>query len=187
MDAVRQGHFAFISCTQNHPPLIPGILAWGETVRSLRELMAPMDWIRSDEQNYSLVIAPDKKLAIAVATGDEQTGLEFGHPSNKARKGRNTRNAVDSNQISFSFFAPDDIPDLEPEEENARATWILLIHRDSKEVRCELSLPASITDGHIDSWKERIILGSFPFNDEPVEILPQPSQPDITIDIKRRL
>lgn len=188
LDAVRQGHLAYISCTLNHPPLLPGILAWGETVKSLREWMAPAGWTRSDDNNYSLLVSPDAKMAIAVATGDEQTGREMGNPSNKARKGRNTRNAVDLNQISFDFGTPLGLPDVLNGADEARSTWILLIHRDEEggEVRCELSLPASITDGHIDSWQERIILGSFPFEDDIVIVQPQQPQPDITINVKRR-
>jgi hypothetical protein len=188
VDSAKQGHLAFIGCTINHPPLLPGILAWGETVRSLREYLAPDDWSRSDENNYSLVISPGGKIALAVATGDEETGLENGHPSNKARKGRATRRAVNQNQMSFDFGPAAALPDINPSDEEKRATWILLLHRDDNEVRLELSLPASITEGHIDSWKERIILGSFPFDGDidVIDITPEPPQPDISIDIKRR-
>lgn len=190
IDVVRQGHLAYIGCTANHPPLLPGILAWGETVRALREALFPASWSRSDDGNYSLVISPNGQVAIAVATGDEYTGLEQGIPSNKARKGSNTRKAVNYNQYCFEFGAPENLPDTGSDDQEKRSTWILLVHRDTpKEVRCELSLPASITEGHIDSWNERIILGSFPFeSDVSVITSPEPPTPpsDITIDIKRR-
>ncbi|MGH8570600.1 MAG: hypothetical protein ACREXU_21995, partial [Gammaproteobacteria bacterium] len=54
-DAVRRGNLAYSNRTANHPPLIPGIWAWGETVRALREYLLPLGWTRSDEDNYSLV------------------------------------------------------------------------------------------------------------------------------------
>jgi hypothetical protein len=67
-------------------------------------------------------------------------------------------------------------------------TWILLVHRAMNEVRCELSLPRSMGgDGRIDSWQERIILGSIPVDHELLAIRPpQPPQPDINVDVKRR-
>lgn len=191
IDVVRQGHLAYIGCTANHPPLLPGILAWGETVRALREALFSASWSRSDDSNYSLVISPNGEVAIAVATGDEYTGLEYGMPSNKARKGSNTRKAVNYNQYCFEFGSPENLPDtICSNDQEKRSTWILLVHRDApREVRCELSLPDSIKEGHIDSWKERIILGSFPFAyDVNVITSPEPPTPpsDITIDIKRR-
>ena len=53
-------------------------------------------------------------------------------------------------------------------------------------LRRELSLPISIgEDGHIDVWRERIVLGPIPLDGDFVEIVP-PVQPDITIDVRRR-
>ena len=67
-------------------------------------------------------------------------------------------------------------------------TWILLIHRASNEVRCELSLPISIgDDGHIDAWSERILLGSIPLDGHLGEAIPAPPDlPEITINVRRR-
>lgn len=67
-------------------------------------------------------------------------------------------------------------------------TWILLVHRAMNEVRYELSLPRSMgNDGRIDTWQERIILGSIPVDSELLEITPpQLPQSDISIDVKRR-
>lgn len=188
-DVVRRGYLAFISCTPNHPRLIPGIMAWGETVRALREYTVPLGWSRSDENNYSVVIDPAGRLAIAVATGDDGTGRIDANPSTKAPKGPSTTNAIIVNQLQLSLFAepePDPAPVIEDSAED-RVTWILLVRRTAGEVRCELSLPYSMgTGGHIDEWRERILLGSVQLDGDLVDITPPPTQPDITIDVKRK-
>lgn len=187
-DAVRRGYLAYITCTANHPPLIPAIWAWGETVRALREYVVPILWRRSDENNYSVVIDPTGRVAIAVATGDDGTGRADDSPSTKAPKGPSTIGAVIANQLQLGFMDPEPLPapaiPADPNDE--RVTWVLLIHRAMHEVRCELSLPSSMaTDGHIDGWRERILLGSVPLDGDLVEVVP-PTSPDITIDVKRR-
>ena len=71
-------------------------------------------------------------------------------------------------------------------KEPDRATWVLLFHSDGKEIRAELSLPDSIgEDGHIDGWRERIILGAQPFDDEIAPATPD-FGPDPTIDVRRK-
>src|SRR6185369_4498686 len=73
-DTVRRGQLAFVSCTANHPPQFPGMAAWAETVRALREYLVPLGWQRSNDNNYALVVDSDGVVAIAVATGNESTG-----------------------------------------------------------------------------------------------------------------
>src|SRR4051812_37481362 len=75
LTAAMQGYLARTNCTANHPPLFPSFVAWGETVRALREQLAPAGWVRNDEKNYSRAVHPDGHIAIAVATGNEATGI----------------------------------------------------------------------------------------------------------------
>lgn len=190
-DVVRRGYGVFISCTANDPPLFPGFAAWAQMVRALRENLLPQKWERSDENNYSLVINPEGTMAIAVATGDDATGRAGAIPTTKSSKGPSTVEAVTSNQFQLSLdFPPVPIPSpARPADlDDKRMTWILLVHRAMDEVRYELSLPRSMgSDGRIDSWQERIILGSIPVDLEVLEISPpQPQQPDIRVDVKRR-
>jgi hypothetical protein len=80
---------------------------------------------------------------------------------------------------------PEPAPDLSPESSD-RVTWILLFYRDKEEIRAELSLPDSIgDDGHIDHWRERIILGAQPLDKDVLQIAPD-FGPDPTIDVRRR-
>ena len=189
-DAVRRGQLAFLSCTPNHPRPFPGMSAWAETVCALREYVIPLGWYRSNEKNYALAVDSARTTAIAVATGNDGTGRADATPSTNARKGPSTLEAVAVNQFQFSFMAEYQVPSKDaPSDENGhRTTWFLLIHRASKEVRCELSLPISIgEDGRIDAWRERILLGSTPLDGDLAEAVPSPPfLPEITIDVKRR-
>ena len=182
-EAVIAGLLARDACTANDPPFLPGIYQWGKTVRALREALAPLGWSRSDEGNFCTVVEPGGSFAIAVASGSEETGRVGGEtPTTKRRKGPSTADAVHANAQLYLFeeFAPAVTP--EPD----RATWVLLFHSDAAEVRAELSLPDSIgDDGHIDGWRERIILGSRPLDDEIVPAAPD-FGPDPTIDVRRR-
>lgn len=184
-DVVGRGYLAFASCTANHPPLIPPILMWGETVRALREYLVRSGWRRSDENNYSVVVDPAGRVIIAVATGDGGTGLADLVPSTKAPKGPSTSEAVNVNQLELNLMVEQAASAARSE---ARAvTWVLLIHRGLNEVRCELSLPSSMgADGHIDGWVERILLGSIPLDGDIAEIVPPTTLPDISIDVRRR-
>ena len=190
-EVVRRGYGVFISCTANDPPLFPGFAAWAQMVRGLREYLRPQQWERSDDNNYSLVINAAGTMAIAVATGDDATGNPEATPTTKSSKGPSTVEAVTSNQFQLRLdFPPVPVPaPARPlDADDKRMTWILLVHRGMNEVRCELSLPRSMgADGRIDSWQERIILGSIPVDPELLEITPpQPPLPDINVDVKRR-
>ena len=187
-EVVRQGQFTFFNCTENHPPIARGIWAWGETVCALREYLLPKGWKRSEENNYSLVISPDDRIAIAVCTGDENTGVPNATPSNKAHKGSSTKNAIIYNQLELGLPPETSFPSLLTRAnyfQNQQVTWILLVHRADDEVRCELSLPSSFGTGQIDDWKERILLKPIPLNDGQIHI-PQLEAQDISVTVRRK-
>jgi len=188
-EVVRRGQLAFLNCTANHPPQFPGMAAWAETVRALREYVMPLGWERSNDNNYALTVDPGGRIAIAVATGNDGTGSADATPSTNARKGPSTSDAVAENQLQFGFMDRYALPaatSTSSHGNDRRMTWILLIHRATSEVRCELSLPSSIgEDGHIDGWRERVLLGSVPLDGDLVEIVPPPL-PDIAVDVRRR-
>lgn len=191
MEVVQRGYIAFSMCTENDPPLFPGFSAWAQTVRALREYLVPRGWRRCDENNYSLVVSPDDAHAIAVATGDDGTGRSGFHPSTKSSKGPSTADAIITNQMQLSLPLDLDVPHPfagDAESNAERLTWILLVYRGAGEVRSELSLPSSMgTDGRIESWQERIILGAMPTDPIGIEITPpSPVLPDIEVSVKRR-
>jgi len=160
-DAVLVGEAARASCTANDPPILPGLLSWGRTLRGLGELLAPRGWVRRDEGNFSTVVDKRLGIAIAVATGDEATGLLGATPRTKYPKGPTTERAVEQNNQQLRLFdEPDDVETDEAIDQGVSLTWILLIARIGADVRCELSLPAALgEDGRVEAWRERIILG----------------------------
>jgi hypothetical protein len=189
---IKRGYVAFTMCTVNDPPLFPGFAAWAQTVRALREYVVPQGWRRCDENNYSLVINPTEDMAIAVATGDDGTGCFDAVPTTKSSKGPSTAEAVVANQaqLTFEFEVPEAsvVDDGDDDSVEERMTWLLLVHRGEGELRSELSLPLSMgTDGRIESWQERIVLGAIPTDPTEIDITPpSPVMPDIKVDVKRR-
>lgn len=184
-DAVMRGQFAWAACNPFHPRIFAPIVSWAETVAALRENLAASGWEPSDEHNYSVAIAPAGQVAIAVATGNEYTGLVHTSPSTKASKGKHTVSAILVNQAQLSLGL-DEVPQTPVEETSERTTWLLLMYRDEQEIRCELSLPVSIgADMRVDAWRERIILGAIPRDPQLVDVRP-PQQPDLDIAVKRR-
>jgi len=192
--AIQRGFAEWAACTQNHPPSVPGLLAWGETVRALRDLLAPLGWERSNEGNLPFTVNEGKTVALSVATGDEQTGKPDETPCTRSSKGPRTAGAVAANAKQLDLFPiamlPEDLAKIKGEGQ--RMTWLLLLHRDEgdREVRCELSRPTSMSENqHVDGWIERIILGSIPFDGDLV-VLPSSNAPERpasdVVEIKRR-
>jgi hypothetical protein len=180
-ESAWQGYLARSRTTTNHPRISRGIIMWAETVAVLREQLRPQGWIKSDNGNYEITVNEENGLAIVVTTGDEATSMVGAIPSNKCPKGVNTVEVVETNnqQDMFSELLP------AVKEVQGLTTWVLLIHLAANEVRCELSLPSSITNGKINGWKERIILPSMPLDDDSVEI-ELPDLPDIEVPIKKK-
>jgi hypothetical protein len=186
--AISQGLLARSETTKNHPPLYAGFVTWANIVRSLREELIPLGWSRNDDKNYSRVFNSSRTMAIAVATGDENTGNRNVNPMTKSPKGAATSKAVEFNAAQMSLFAFEiDQIDLADEENSDLQTWLLLFTRVKGEMRCELSLPITC-NGKVDGWSERLLLSAIPIDpttiDTPAPKLPD--MPDIEVAISRR-
>lgn len=166
-DVVMQGFMARASCSPHHPRTYPGLAQWAETVRALRDKTVPQGWGTSDRKNFPLSIHPGKSLVIAVQTGDGDTGLTYGSPSNRAAKGATTEEAIAVNQRQLSLFEEAPLPDIEGGGDSIM--WVLLYHVAPDEIRFELSLPSRIVGGKIRSWEERIVFEPIKL-DQPIEI-----------------
>jgi hypothetical protein len=175
--AVTAGLLGWLSCTENHPPSFRGINAWAETVRGLREIFLPRGWQRLNDRNLPLTVNLSTRTAITASSGDEFTGIEGASPRTRNPKGITTKEKVEANaeQLGlFSYMTESEEEAKEFIEEVAKwDTWLLLSYRDyaARVVRCELSRPVGIgTDGRVDGWYERIILGSIPFDGDEVTL-----------------
>lgn len=187
LTAVRLGYLARTNCTANHPPLFPSFVAWGETVRAVRDQLAPLGWTKTNERNYSRTLHPEKGIAIAVATGNEVTGLAGTEmPCTKSVKGPSTLDAIEVNRHQLWLPGMEPLTTSGDELEAQPTTWILLVHHAKNEIRSELSLPVDIgSDGKVSVWRERIILRAMPLDPTPVEIS-SPSLPDIDVVVRRK-
>ncbi len=148
----------------NHPVSFPGLSAWAEANKTLRDLLAPSGgnaWTTPP----TLVISPDGALAITAFAGTEETGRKNVTPSTSSGKGPRTIQAVQSNA---GWLFSEMQPILTPiRVGSSRELWVLLMCRDIdlRELRCELSRPISMDEeNRIDGWSERIILTPTPFD-----------------------
>jgi hypothetical protein len=181
--AIVSGYLARISCTANDAPIAPGFYQWNATVRMLREELVMINWTRCDEGNFATIVSPDQKIAIAVASGNEDTGIEHAVPTTRSSKGPNKAAAVVINSGQLDFFLAEATP---VDDAYKRATWMLLFHTYGDEIRGEPSLPVQMDEeGHISIWKERIILPATPLGSDVKMPVPDFS-PDVEIDIRRR-
>ena len=188
LDAIAAGYLARSSCTGNDAPFFPALAQWAGTLRALRERLIPEGWSKCNDGNYCVVVDPDGRYAIAVATGCSNTGLaESGTiPTTKSPKGPNTLNAVYWNAELIGDLFPETLPRPVVAESEPHVTWLLLFHTAEDELRAELSLPASMGyDGYIDAWKERIMLPATPL--DPLAAVDVPEfGPELDVEVKRR-
>jgi hypothetical protein len=154
-------------------------------VRRLRQGTAPIGWKPDNANNYCVALSPEG-IAIAVATGDDNTGRREAVPSTSSPKGPCTIEAVAVNQLVLDLRLPGEEDQIKVPDAIQRQTWLLLIYLDRSEVRAELSLPQSLDEqDRVTGWRERIILPSVDFDPNQIE-MPSDDSPDIDIAVRRR-
>jgi hypothetical protein len=191
LNAVRVAQFQRNSCTPNHPLFYPGMSAWAEAVKTLRDILIPEGWLKANPRGLPIVFHPKRNIALTVATGDDATGKREFEPCTKSPKGPQTRSNISNNQLKLF---PEEYLRAAKEQTSSKHnfTWLLLIHFDesSREVRSELSLPVGMNeDGRVDGWDERIILGSTSFDADTLKVPTDdnpPQSPNIIVNLKRR-
>ena len=184
-EAVQAGYVSRISCTTNDAPSASGFYQWNGTLRNLREKMVSAGWQRNNTSNWPTIVHPEKLLAIAVSSGNENTGRVNGVLSTKNAKGIRTVTAVsiNANQLWLPGF---EFMQLEQGAQISYPTWFLLFYADEKELRAELSLPVKVdSEGRVNSWRERIILPVLSLEPE-IKISEPDFGPDVDIKITRR-
>lgn len=176
--AIKDGLIQYKRATPLHPATHGGATAWGEIVCTLREQLLSLNngWAICQKSGLSITHNHELAVAVIVTSGDKDTGLVEGCPSTKNKKGPSTRNIVESNYTADMFDEDREVIHVSPID--STQTWVLLYHFDFslKEVRFELSLPASTAriSGKedklkIDSWKDRIIFEPVSFSAENIE------------------
>lgn len=186
VEAVKRGFAARSNATENDPPSTAGNNAFSAIVRAIRELFLPNGWERLNKHNLCFTINIETKIAIVVSSGNQDVGIEDGHPQTKNPKGERYRDIISDNRDIFGFEQKIQsilFPDFQK--------FVLLYCYDRKkgEMRLELSSPIEMdVNGYVNGWHKRIILDTIPFDLEPTPTLKQAFDDvqDIDIQVKRR-
>lgn len=189
-EAIKEAQAERDRATLHHPLGAGGTFAYHEAVRALRDRLTPKGWCVENLSNYALTINKELGIAIAVASGDKNTGIEDSIPGTKTPKGGMTKLVLQRNQLSFSFF--DDSGTFPADESSSTPykNWLLLYYSCRDEVRVELSLPLYMDhNGYICKWDSRYILTPISFGPESFPPKPDYDQDDaldIEINVRRK-
>jgi hypothetical protein len=121
-EANEHGYRARLDVTPAHPTTSAGTFHWHAAVFALRTALIEREWIKKDTQNCPFILSPDKAVAILVMTGDADTGVVEGFPTNQAQKGVVLKQAVSAN---YELFERAMISKLE-RASNGTQMWVLL-------------------------------------------------------------
>lgn len=170
-DAIKRGISARNTCSFNDPMPLVVMMGWGRTVRGVRDLLAQSGW-QAKERMLSLTFSPDKRIALGVASGCDNTGQTKATPTTRWKKGKATGRVVKQNSAQISMF-----PDLEPkrpEKVPEYQTWVFLMRRVRPSVEKESmgsvsNLPALPVEVMGESFNDSYIPVEVdgPFVDQP--------------------
>ncbi len=187
-EVVMKGEMARSAWTRHHPRVSRGQMWWQGIVHALRLTLSEQGWDERDTRNLPVVVSVDERTSIAVSSGDVNTGrLSSQAPQTRNPKGTATLAviAMNSRQLSLALFDAANEPAAGDKVETL--TWILLVTRDGREVRFELSLPSAIArDGRVTGWAERIVFVPIPHGRQQV-LSPPEAEPAVEVTIARKL
>jgi hypothetical protein len=188
LEANQRGYEARLGTTVAHAPTGAGTLHWHEFVAAIRLALSERLWLIKNHQNCPLIVSQDRSIAIVVMTGNSETGLPHGNPTNQADKGAVLDEAVQKN-IQYQLFESAAISKMQ-KGSGGTQLWVLLYHVDmngkhAKEIRTELSLPSSFHKKKIAEWSERIILRSMP-TDPTTRTMPVVPSAPIEVVVERK-
>lgn len=162
-EAVKLGYEPVRKCTDNDVKAMAGFLAWGKTLRHLRDELKAAGWSADRSGNFETVRSPDGAVAITSVRGDDKTGTE-GMPSTATDKGPRTKKAVSVNRAQLSFD-----PKVIGSTSNVAllhkdaVTWFLLhfYDEDAAEIRLELAVPVEFAISSGTGETERVVATHF--------------------------
>lgn len=196
LNAVEEGERGRQNCTEHHPVTAGGTMFYFDTVRALRDFLAP-EWTSKCDGGSELTISPTGRHAIMVASGDANVGSLTENPRTKRKKGRLTRKAARANSLAlhqvdlFAEITRADYEALVREKQRnpGMLTHVLLAHRDGDRLTVELSLVSGFDEeGHAAEWAQRILVGTLPLDGSSrreVATVDGPT-PEIEVVVSRR-
>lgn len=159
---------AFMSVGPLKPKGFGGTNAWAYGTEALRALFIPKGWAPVDPNNQPRVVSPDGKHAIAVISGDSDTGNPNGEPQTRNKRGSQTLRSVAYNSRQGQLFPASSAvgAGFDPDRAEGQSLWILLFYVDvpAQEVRYELSRPVNFGENEkVDGWEPRFIMPALNF------------------------
>lgn len=179
--ACLQGVLSRSNCTDYNTKGGPGFIQWDNTVKALRERFCGKNWVKYEYGGLEGIVSTDKIIRIIPSSGNVATGNKNQPASNKNPKGINMIHLIEKTQ-QLSLFS--DISN-QINDDNI-ITYVLLYYNNEKELRLELSKPASINKGKIVAWEERIIINPYDFGSTPFEQEKETEEDCIDIPILRK-
>lgn len=181
--AVAVGDQEASNCTENDPVTLSGSVRWGRSTRSLRDDLLPQGWTRSTSDGIETVVHPDRSLAIAVARGDERTGVAGDEsPKTKYSRGRAVQSRVLWN-AQYSLF---EMPPQVVRAPRGLPTYFLLQYPTNQHVAYEVSLPEACDEtGRFSAYAERLVFAPYRRDGDPTRKIVEPPL-NIDVPVTRR-
>ncbi len=189
LECVKASQAARENTSRFHPPLHGPFNGYAEGTAALRAKLSDFQWEPLDDDNYARALSPDEQTAIAIASGDESTGVnDSTAPRTRCPKGRKTEEAVELN-AQLTMFAGLGMPEVVQARKGERAqTWLLLIRAVGDELRSELSLPTHFEKRSPDDYWERLILPVIGLDGGPPRRRDEPDAgDDFDVDVTRKV
>jgi len=160
--AIRRGHDIASRVLPVHPRTYRGQVMWAETTGEVRtQLFTTGDeWQAGYTDNYETAYNLERRMAIAVVSGNAHTGeRSFEHPKTARKKGPATEKRVYRNRVGQQVFELPEFQDEPPADDEQCELWFLLMNARNNCMYSELSLPLAMgANLRIAEWRERIIL-----------------------------
>jgi hypothetical protein len=186
----EHGYRRRIEATDMHSTTAAGSFHWHESIFALRTMLSERGWKKEDLKNCPLIVSPDRKIALSLMTGDNETGWPQGNPSNQAQKGSVLETAVAKNQQQLKLFDAKYLATELSNRQEATQLWVVLYHvavgtSGNTEIRMEVSLPSEFEKKRIVGWRERLILTPIAPDGSGIAQSDLPTAP-IDVPIERR-
>ncbi len=158
--AIEAGDISAGNRDSHDSVIAAGMSRWLDTVGVLRRSLARGQWVSSDPRNRPVSDHRELPYGLSTVGATEHTGIAD-HPSGPRaarRKGIATAEAVNT---TIPLITVATLRRQTPVVDMAAppaGNWFLLYHRDTGEVRAEISLPLGFEGGQFTGWLVRVIL-----------------------------
>lgn len=158
--AVEAAEIERRSCSSLEPSISAPFKAWAAAFRTIAEYKVKEGWVRTESYGLPRMLNLETAVAIAVVSGDEQTGRRYGSPKSRSPRGPQSVLLVRRNERQLRMPFVENVVRFKPLPLPVeQITWWLLIYSKGDELRAEVSLPVGLdSDWRFSDWQERIIV-----------------------------